>query len=49
MNGGRAAAALAVLAILLLGLSGCGQMGPLTLPDDVGDDQEPDSDDQNER
>lgn len=42
------AASLAVIAILLLGVSACGQMGPLTLPDEVVDDGDEDSDNSND-
>jgi predicted small lipoprotein YifL len=49
MTGRSKAATIAAIALLLLGVSGCGQMGPLTLPDDVSDDADEDSDDANDR
>jgi predicted small lipoprotein YifL len=42
-------ATIAVIVLLMLGVSACGQMGPLTLPDDVVDDADEDGDDANER
>lgn len=51
MTRGRTGATLAIVVILLLGAAGCGQMGPLTLPDDdvVDDEVDEDGDDANER
>jgi predicted small lipoprotein YifL len=45
------ACAILVIAYLSLGLSGCGQMGPLTLPDDTAsdDDSQNQDDAENER
>jgi predicted small lipoprotein YifL len=42
-------ATLAAIMLLMFGVSACGQMGPLTLPDDVVDEAEEDGDDANER
>jgi predicted small lipoprotein YifL len=46
---------LILIAILLFGVSACGQMGPLVLPDEIvddpdnGSDDSDDSDEENER
>lgn len=46
---GPRAGTVALIAIILLGISACGQMGPLSLPDDVVNDSDEDSDEENER
>jgi len=51
MTRSRTAAAIALIAIVLGGVSACGQIGALTLPDDVVDDTDggdEDSDNANE-
>lgn len=42
-------ATIAIIVFLMLGVSACGQMGPLTLPDEVVDDPDEDGGDANER
>jgi predicted small lipoprotein YifL len=40
---------LALIAIGLFAITACGQMGPLTLPDDTASGEEEQSDEENER
>jgi predicted small lipoprotein YifL len=45
----RASYAFALLAIASFAVNACGQMGPLTLPDDTEENDEQQSDEENER
>lgn len=47
MNLGSRLAAIAMLAISLVAIAGCGQTGPLVLPDQTLDGEEDESDDEN--
>jgi len=49
MNDRSLSVTITVIALLAFTLTGCGQMGQLTLPDETADGEEEQSDEENER
>ena len=49
MNDRSLSGIIAVIALLAFTITGCGQMGVLTLPDETADGEEEQSDEENER